>query len=84
MKMKNNYKVSGKKMTSRFGWSHKACRLMAKNIGGGPAPHYTLSKRLAKKCTHKRWVDDGYGGHDGGCAAGHCKDCGYSYHHTLY
>lgn len=30
------------------------------------------------------WVDESYGGPDTGCMAGHCKRCGYGFHHTLY
>lgn len=30
------------------------------------------------------WEDDSYGDAEGGCMAGHCTRCGYSFHHTLY
>ena len=87
----NNYKVAGKKMTSRFYMSHRQARAESKHFAefykGHPdyaKSHRPLSKRLAKKCKHKRWVDAGYGGPEGGCMAGYCKDCGFSMHHTLY
>lgn len=35
-------------------------------------------------CSHKNWVDESYGGPDSGCMAGYCRDCGESFHHTLY
>lgn len=89
----NNYKVPGKKMTSRFGLSHSALREMNKReyewISGEELERRNpsapvMSKRLAKKCKHPRMIDEGYGGPEGGCMAGHCPDCGYSFSHRLY
>lgn len=88
---KFNYRVAGKKLLSRFGYSHKDNRYIARRnaeyFNEGPAAQRKMkynTKRLAKKCPHKRWEDTGYGGPESGCMAGHCKDCGYSFHHTLY
>ncbi len=81
------YKVSGKKMESRFGMSHKAMRAMNKYMAPfqepGPRNH-GLSKRLAKKCQHENMVDDSYGGPESGCVAAHCTRCGYSFRHIMY
>lgn len=90
--MSNNYKVPGTKLTSRFGMSHKQLRAEGRYVAEFYKGHPDLgshrlkynTKRLAKKCTHKRWADDSYGGPESGAMAGHCKDCGYSFHHTLY
>jgi hypothetical protein len=83
--MANNYKVPGTKMTSRFGYSHRETRIMNKLFGDprdlGQIP---MSKRLMKKCKHKRWIDDGYGNTESGGDGGHCKDCGYSFWHQYY
>lgn len=83
----NNYRVSGQKMTSRFGESHKQMRAHAKYVAQhwseGKSPRM-LSKRLAKKCTHPRMQDHGYGGPESGCIDLHCPDCGYGHHVTLY
>ena len=35
-------------------------------------------------CRHPRWVNDSYAGPDHGCDAGHCPDCHFSFHHTMY
>lgn len=86
----NNYKVAGKKMTSRFYMSHRELRGLAKAEGRFQPPSESSrplkygTKRLAKKCKHLRWVDTGHAGPDSGAMAGYCKDCGFSMHHTLY
>lgn len=38
------------------------------------------------KCDHpsRYWVDEGYGGPETGCMAGHCEMCGWGFHETLY
>lgn len=91
MKTSNGYKVSGEKMTSRFGMSHKQNRDMnagwAKMMGDGPAPQRSLkysTKRLQKKCQHKRMIGDGWAGPDSGGEGFTCKDCGYSWSCTYY
>jgi hypothetical protein len=87
--MANNYKVSGKKLTSRFGMSHSQTKATTKWMDGGEPRQpgdrkYPLSKRLAKKCKHKRWIDEGYGGPESGGEGGHCRDCGYGFFIRLY
>jgi hypothetical protein len=93
MNTANNYRVPGKKMTSRFFMSHKAMRAEAKfhaEFYKGAPPEYGgdrlkyTTKRLQKKCQHKRWVDTGHGGPEGGHDSGHCRDCGWAFHHVMY
>lgn len=86
----NNYKVAGKKMTSRFYMSNRELRGMAKAEAQFSQPSESTrrlkysTRRLAKKCKHLHWVDTGYGGPDSGAMEGHCKDCGFSMHEVLY
>jgi hypothetical protein len=88
----NNYRVPGKKMTSRFGMSHRELRAVTKYhaayYAGHPdykAKHYeSLPKRLAKKCKHPKMRDEGYGGPNSGCIDLHCPHCGFSHHVNLY
>jgi hypothetical protein len=91
----NGYKVSGAKISSRFYFSNKATREYTKLDNAYEQQYYRdgvykanpqpkLSARQKKSCTHPHMVDDGYGGPDSGCMAGHCPRCGYSFHHTLY
>jgi hypothetical protein len=35
-------------------------------------------------CNHPNFEDESYGGPESGCMAGHCPDCGWGYHETLY
>lgn len=90
MKIANNYRVPGKKMTSRFGMSHREMRRMAKHFVskfGPEQPEPRLkynTKRLAKKCPHKAWEDESWAGPESGGMGGRCRHCGYSFHHTLY
>ena len=91
METNNGYKVPGAKMTSRFGLSHSANRAGNKfqamhcdpeQLKGSRLKYAT--KRLAKKCKHKRLVDESYGGPESGCVSLYCKDCGWCSHTTLY
>lgn len=45
-----------------------------------------LGRYLRRRCQlmGHRWVDDSYGGPNGGCMAGHCRRCGDSFYTTLY
>ena len=84
----NNYKVSGKKLTSRFGFSHAAYRAITKAVEGEPRRpgdrKYPLSRRLVKKCKHRHWIDTSWTGPESGGDGGYCRDCGYSFHHVYY
>lgn len=84
--MANNHGIPGKKMTSRFGISHRQARAMNREFWqpGGRKHYEMLSKRLAKRCKHPKMVDDSYGGPESGCMAAHCPRCGFSFDHTLY
>lgn len=94
MKTSNNYRVSGKKLNSRFGMSVREDRQMTKIYAkydqswrGGeyaPAPQPKLSRRKLKTCNHPRMRDYGGGGPESGYIDLRCPDCGYSYHETLY
>ena len=37
-----------------------------------------------QRCSHPNMVNDGYGGPDSGCDAGHCPDCGFEFFHRMY
>lgn len=91
METNNGYKVPGAKMTSRFGESHAQRRAGDKYMARFTDPEQFAggklrfsTKRLAKKCKHKRLVDKSYGGPDSGYVSLYCKDCGWCSHTTLY
>ena len=85
------YKVSGQKMGSRFGLSHRQGRAISKEMApannaqyGAPKPYAAMKRRHAKVCKHPRLRDEGYGNPETGCIDLFCPDCGYHYHQVLY
>jgi len=44
---------------------------------------FAVGRMLCKKKGHD-FVDESYGGPEGGCMAGYCKRCGYEFYTSLY
>lgn len=85
---KNNYKVPGTKMTSRFGMSHRELRSAFKMAAtfGPPREHtiHYIPLRIMRTCKHDHMVDTSHGGPEGGNVSGHCAKCGWSFNTQLY